>query len=159
MTSTLKFYRVFHYNEKIATYQDGQSPMCEYCNMVPETYVHLFWDCKYAVLLWTAIQEISYDYVDMEYFTQFKCLLSNFQHPLLCILATIVKNYIHICRWTNVSPSICGLLKVVKRTREIQFKKCTKRNNPGPFYSLWECLAYDIAMNDMIKYWEIAEDK
>ena len=66
-------HRGFQYNQTIASYKPNQSPMCEFCGTSEETYKHLFWDCKYAVPLWTAIQEISYDNVDMEDFSQFKC--------------------------------------------------------------------------------------
>ena len=115
---------VFHYNAMIATYNPTKSPLCDFCGLSPETYIHLFWDCKYSAPLWTALQTISYDHVDMEDFSQFKCILSNFQHPLLNLLATLVKNYIHVCKWTSRLPDVPGLLKAVDRTRNIHHRRC-----------------------------------
>ena len=111
-------HRAFHYSATIATYRPHQSPLCTFCHTSPETYLHLFWECKFVTPLWTALQTICYDYVDMEDFSQFKCLLSNYQHSLLTILVTLVKNYIHVCRWTSRTPTVFGLVKVVDRTRK-----------------------------------------
>ena len=75
--------RAFHYNKQIAAYRSDKSEMCAFCDQCPETNLHLFWDCKFATPLWVALQDIFYEHVDDEDFSQFKCLLSNFQHPLL----------------------------------------------------------------------------
>ena len=151
-------HRAFHYNKKIATYRPHQSPQCTFCDTAPESYLHLFWQCKYVTPLWTALQTICYDNVDMEDFSQFKCLLSNFQHSLLNILVTLMKHYIHVCKWTSRMPTVFGFVKVVGRTRNIHLKKCQHSHNVQKYYKLWEALAHDIAMNDVINYWESDDD-
>ena len=51
------------------------------------------------------------------------------------------------------------LIKAVDKARDIHFKKCKRHNNLQPFYKLWESLAYDVAMTDVIKYWKAIEDE
>ena len=58
-------HRGFHYNLLLATYIPARSPLCTFCGLSSEMYMHLFWDCKYSAPLWTALQTISYDKVDM----------------------------------------------------------------------------------------------
>ena len=105
-----------------------------------------------------AVQDICYEYVGAEDFSQFKCLLSNFQKPLLNIIMTIVKNYIHVCRWTTRFPTVSGFVKALDRARTIHFKKCNKNNSLKAYHKLWDTLAHDVAMNDIIKTWESIED-
>ena len=150
--------RGFHYNAKIATYRPTQSPMSELCGIAEQTYVNLFWDSSFAIPLWTALQDTCYEHVDMEDFTQFKCLMSNFQHPLICILCTIVKNYIHVCKCINVYPTVFKLFKAVSKARDTHFKRCKAKRNTKYFYELWESLAHDIVMNQILKYWETIEE-
>ena len=102
--------RAFHYNQKISTYQVSQSPMCDFCNLHEESYKHLFWECVYVVPIWTAIQDMCYDAIDMEDFSMFKCLLSNFNSPLICVITALVKRYIHCCKHTGNSPCVSGCL-------------------------------------------------
>ena len=119
-------HRAYHYNELIARYRPQQSPLCSFCGAKPETYLHLFWECRYVTPLWTSLQTISYDNVDMEDFSQFKCMLSNFQHSLLNLLVTLLKNYIHVCKWMSQTPTVLGFVWVVDKTRNTHLKKCQR---------------------------------
>ena len=151
-------HRAFHYNQKIATYRPDRSPLCTFCKNAPETYLHIFWDCIYVTPLWTALQTICYDNVDMEDFSQFKCLLSNFQHTLVNQLGIVLKNYVHVCRWTDQWPTVFGLVKIINKLRNVHFKKCQRCQNAPLYYKIWESLAYDIAMNEIIQYWDPETD-
>ena len=150
--------RAFHYNKQLSAYKPNYSEMCAFCDHFPETYLHLFWECDFTAPLWVALQDLCYEHVDDEDFSQFKCLLSNFQHPLLNILTTIVKNYIHVCKWLSRCPTVTGLVKAINKARHIHFNKCKRNNTLARFHKLWEALSHDVAMNNVIKCWEIIED-
>ena len=107
--------RAFHYNEQISKYRPEQSTLCDFCKQSPESYLHLFWECQIVTPLWVAVQDICYEYVDAEEFSPFKCLMSNFQSTLLNLIMTIVKNYIHVCKWTSQSPTVTGFVKALNR--------------------------------------------
>ena len=151
-------HRGFHYNEKISSYHPSQSPLCSFCSLEPESYVHLYWNCKWVTPLWTAIQDMCYDYVDMEDFSMFKCVLTNFQHPLLCLITVVVKNYIHVCKWTSQHPNVTGFLRALTKTRSIHLNKCRVSNAIPRFYKMWEALAYDQNMDQIVKCWDVIEN-
>ena len=54
---------------------------------------------------------------------------------------------------------VYGLVKAIARLRDTHLKKCKRTNAMKKFYNLWETLAYDIAMNDIIKYWDLLDNK
>ena len=116
--------RGFQYNTTIAKYRSTQSPMCDFCSIAEEMYVHLFWECEFVTPLWMALEDTCHEHVDMEDFTQFKCLMSNFQTPLTCILCTILKNFVHICKFINKYPTVFKFFTAVQKARDIHFKRC-----------------------------------
>ena len=150
--------RAFHYNVQMSKYKPNYSEMCAFCEQCSETYLHLFWECKFAAPLWVALQDICYEHVDDEDFSQFKCLLSNFQHPLLNILTAILKNYIHVCKWLVRYPTVTGLVQAINKACNIHFNKCKHNNHLAKHHKLWEALAHDVAMNNIVKCWQIIED-
>ena len=54
--------------------------------------------------------------------------------------------------------SVTGLVKAINKARNIHFNKCKKNHNLAKYHQLWEALAHDVAMNNVIECWEIIED-
>ena len=81
-----------------------------------------------------------------------------FQHPLLNILTAILKNYIHVCKWLVCYPTVTGLVQAINKARNIHFNKCKCNNFLAKHHKLWEALAHDVPMNNIIKCWQIIED-
>ena len=117
-------HRGFHYNVAISKYRPSQSPVCDFCKQDNETYLHLFWECTFVQPLWVAVADFCHDAVDSEEFSMFKCLLSNFQSPLLCLISSLIKRYIHNCKHANRLPTIVGFFEKLQFLRDVHFKKC-----------------------------------
>ena len=118
----------------------------------------MFWECVYIVPIWTVIQDICYDAIDMEDFSMFKCLLSNFNSPLICVITALVKRYIHCCKHTGNSPCVSGYLIKLKKLRDLHHKKCTSRKNIAYYHKFWDILANDLFFNDLLKSWLFIDD-
>ena len=111
----------------------------------------MFWTCDYIYPLWISIQDICYNNIDMEDFSMFKCLLSNFQNPLMCLITIIVKYYIHVSRCVGITRSLEGILLTLQRYRNKHYMKCHACNNSRYYNYLWDAFTHDILFNEEIK--------
>ena len=83
--------RAFQLNNIIAKYRDV-SIKCTLCGLVPETYVHLFYDCTLVKPIWIQLQDfLKRNLDDSELFTKKNCLLSTFDTSLVSLMSIIVK--------------------------------------------------------------------
>ena len=98
-TFYLKFInRAFLMNNQLAKFK-RVSPCCSYGCPVPETFVHVFWDCPQVRPLWTHLikwckTNISKDTV----YSKEACLLIGFKQPVLNNVVTIFKYHLYLMR-------------------------------------------------------------
>ena len=151
--------QVFPLNVLMSLYREEISPVCSFCSLVEETYPHLFWDCKYVFPIWTAIQDICYDTIDEEDFSMFKCLLSNFQNPLLNLVTVIVKYHVHICRIQNSLPTVSGILHLLCKERDTYFHRAQIKNTLHLYNKFWDVWTNDIVVNEIVKTWQLLDNR
>ena len=120
---------------------------------------HLFWDCKYVFPIWTAIQDICYDTIDKEDFSMFKCLLSNFQSPLLNLVTVIVKFHIHIYCIQNKLPTVSGVLCLLRKQRDTHFCQAQLKNTLHLYNKFWDVWINDIVVNEIIETWQLLNNR
>ena len=150
-------HRGFHYNVMSSKYNNSSS-LCSFCNTYEESYVHLFWECAYVMPLWTALNSICYENVDMEDFSMFKCLMSNFQSSLLCLMTMLLKRYIHCCKFSFLTPTVYGYIKKLRSLRNVHYNKCKVRNNVTYYHKFWDILANDLFFDNLLQTWQILDE-
>ena len=150
--------RAFHMNTVVSLYKKEVSPLCSFCFNVEETYTHIFWDCKYVYPIWIAIQDICYDTISEEDFSMFKCLLSNFQSPLLNFVTIVLKHHIHVCRSRNTLPTVSGVLKSLCKYRKIHLTRATLKNTLHFYTKFWDVWINDIVVNEIIQTWALIDN-
>ena len=88
----------------------------------------------------------------------FKCLLSNFQKPLLNLVTVVVKYHIHICRLQNNLPMVSGILRYLCKQRDIHYSKCKVHNTLHVYNKFWDVWIHDIVVNEIVETWSLIDN-
>ena len=145
--------RSYHLNTVICKYSNVSS-LCTFCEIEPETYIHLFWDCTLVTQFWKVISDI-YDMIsdpDENPFNKANCMLSNFHSSLLILLVTTCKQHIHYSRIiSGYNATVKGLLERISALRSRSFLKCKYQNRLSSHYRFWHQLSDDKIFEALLK--------
>ena len=84
-----------------------ETEYCRHCYNVPETLVHMFWDCPYAQKLWNIIwQYLSISAnkkLEVDKDSVMLCTY-NKENQIFTLISTIVKSYLFACKYAGKVP-------------------------------------------------------
>ena len=119
------------------------SPLCTFCSILPESIIHLFWECRVVsqviqeALSWLSdILERHITLFDRDFILGF----SSDTEKLLNYLFILLKNYVYKQRAKNFAPSIGGYKKEVEICFNIEEYTHKKNLQVGIFKKKWKQL-------------------
>ena len=94
------------------------SPLCSFCQLEDESWMHLFWVCPQVQRLWRGVITFCEHNIsrDVDY-SMSNCVLLGFSLPLLNFIMTYCKYFIHLARLFNTLLYVNLLLKHLKSVR------------------------------------------
>ena len=120
------------------------SDLCTFCKQVPETRIHLFWDCIKVQPLWDKVidfckREIS----STDNYCKVNCILLGFDNPLLNYVMLSCKHVIHTARLFNHPLDVNLVLGKIHRAMSIESIVFTRLpgQSPGCFYATWQAIS------------------
>ena len=133
------------------------SANCSFCDTVKETYVHVFFECKYVSFIWKKCRQFYIEHVDDDeseesLMSKQACLLSDFNTQLLVIISVIVKYRVFLARINRFPIQFLDVLQALKRHRDTHWLKC--KGNPRKemaYRQVWSSLASDAPFEEQIK--------
>ena len=141
-------HRSFYLNVQVAEFKPDFSENCTFCEMVPETYVHLYWECPMVQPLWNKVTKFITEHVlDEPEFTRDRCLLSNFDVKVLVVITVIVKYVIFISRINKWPVSYVRILDRICREKNNHLER-THPDRMNTFYDFWAGLISDKVFQD-----------
>ena len=81
------------------------SPLCSFCSLAEETYLHLFWECQKIQPVWNYVHSLI---PDKTLCTKEMCLLPTVASTKVVVLFTLAKYYLHICKFIHRPPNVYG---------------------------------------------------
>ena len=120
--------------------------LCSFCRVEVESRMHLYWECPIVQELWLQVIDFCDNFVSngVDY-SRANCILLGFANPLLNLIMTYCKYYIHICRLFQYCLDFDVFVKRLKRLGNLEFQVY----NTFPsfslfkFYRFWGALARD----------------
>ena len=145
--------RAFHLNNIIAKYRDISSN-CTFCRLVPETYVHLFYDCTLVKPIWLQLQDFfKCNLGASELFTKKNCLLSTFNTSIVSLMSILVKRRIFLDKINNVIVKFFRVLDDTKRVKRCHYLKVKNyKNQLKHYHQFWSVLENNSLFDDDIKF-------
>ena len=93
---------------------EAELGFCSFCKNVPETWLHLFWECNKVQFLWAYVIQFCKKYVDKEItYSRNECLLLGFGTLILNLIMTLCKYHIHNCQLFDKKPTGLGVLTIL----------------------------------------------
>ena len=109
--------RTYQLNYIHTKYVPGLSENCSFCKQVPETVMHLFWECPKVMSLWPELIHWCEKHISSDVTcSKMNCLLVGFQLPVLNIIMTICKYQIFLLKYYPYSFEFSALLKQINST-------------------------------------------
>ena len=117
------FSRAFAFRDYLFKIKRIDSPVCCFCQKVPETIIHIFFECDLVKPLWPEIGNIFF-LLNTEFnssqLSNFEKVFGIIDNKFLTYIILCTKYFIYRCRFQDKKPHIHGLKSFIKSQREIE---------------------------------------
>ena len=142
--------RAYHMNTVIHLYRPEVSPLCTFCKVEQDSYLHAFYDCRLVKRIWIKMKNFYREFVNDDYLilTPVNCLLSDFECNLLSL---IVKRRIFLCKINDFPLDFATFIVDFKRARDTHWIHV--KNNPkqeAGYKRLWSTLVLDSPFDEQL---------
>ena len=103
-------------NIRLSKFNSKFSPLCTFCSLKEEMFIHLFWECNLVQELWQKLIRWCCLYIDSGFnYDRTTCLLTGSQSkPVLSNVFLCCKYFIHIQHFKQAAPHFPNLIRVIK---------------------------------------------
>ena len=149
----LFLHQAFCLNPVLAKFIPNISELCSFCHNEVETYIHLFWECPVSKALWSIVIEFCEEYICTvnDVLNCENCMLNNFKNPLLALIITSFKRYLHLSRIFSEPPTIETFFARLKVVRNTYFKKCKYIKKVPAYYQMLGAIDDDSVFSSWIR--------
>ena len=102
----------------------------QFCYNVPETLMHMFWECPYVQKLWKTIWDLvsifTVENIDTEMCNIILCTC-NKENQIYTLISTIVKAYIFAYKYADKMPDPVECWHKIEYYQETEILFCTKQ--------------------------------
>ncbi len=143
-----KCYPASHYMQK---FKKDINTNCSFCDLYPETVLHLFWHCSYTKKLWANLCRFVIDCINENFSLLWENVVLGFlTYPreeekcyfLINLLIILAKSFIHKSKFINKKPCFIVFQKEI----EIYFKMLKDSSNQKAIKTVNICTLYKLFM-------------
>ena len=117
-----------------------ETEYCRHCYNVPETLMHMFWDCPYAQKLWNFIwQYLSISAnkkLEVDIDSVMLCTY-NKENQIFTLISTIVKSYLFACKYAGKVPDPVECWNKILYYKDTEELIYLKHNKATKFKAKW----------------------
>ena len=117
-------------NKSVAVWNKDQTELCTFCHQLPETVMHLFFDCKMVQSFWLALKKWLYHFCFLtleidKYVIIFNAYKDSFP-DLVNSLILIGKYHIYIQKWLNEKPRFTKFISEVVKYKNVELATASR---------------------------------
>lgn len=133
-------YRLLHciifLNDRLYLWKLVDSELCTLCKTAKESYIHFFWECRYARMAWTSFKDyieqndqsgVQYELTLNPYTVIFNVVHAKPSH-VINLLVLVTKQYLFQCKCTKVKPNTESIINEYNKVYNIE-TFIAKQNN------------------------------
>lgn len=143
-----KYYPANHYMQK---FKKDININCSFCNLHPETVVHLFWLCSHTKKLWADLSKFIIDSFSIDFILLWENVVFGFHYYpkkegkcyfLINLFLFLAKFHIHKSTFSKKTPCFY----VFQKEMELYFKLITKSTNGKAIKTIDFCNMYNLVV-------------
>ncbi len=132
------FHKAFAFNKFLHKIGRKDSPLCFFCDKVPETVVHVFCECEKVNPIWNELQDLINDKLQTDYnFDKFELMFGVTSDKFLSFLFLCCKFYIYRCRFQEVIPNFSAFKNFILLKRKVEYDIAYKKGKLSSHFKKW----------------------
>ena len=136
--------RGYYLNSTLAKFTDV-APDCPFCGHSPDSYLHLYWYCRYTADLIDSLRVFCEHFLDVEgsTITRDTFIFSTFNSPLLVTISMLCKKFVLGCLIRKSRPNFTAFINSLKKYIKCDLLRAKYAHRLDQFYQFWDILAFD----------------
>ena len=136
------FHKAICTNQFLHRIGRSDSPNCYFCNDLPETILHLFFECEKVSPLWDElcflINNISGESFTFSNFEKMFGVTDLSEHDnCINFLFLYLKFYLHRCKFQQTNPNFVAFLNLVQIKRNAEYKIAESKGKMRQHFKKW----------------------
>jgi hypothetical protein len=136
------YFKIFHnaiaFNDFLYKIKRRDSPLCTFCEKMPETITHVFCDCDVVQPIWKDMLTIIRNKHDINF------LISDFDKmfgvpgdQFLTYLFLCVKYHVFVCKFQSKKTNVISVKAYIKNNREVEYLIAKKKGKLSSHFRKW----------------------
>jgi len=131
-------------NKKLFVMKLVKSPDCRFCPGVPESIVHMLWECPKARKMWEEVKTWIKDKTDYELHMSPSYIILNIDiqrdestPEIIWLILIIVRQYLYSSKCLEKIPSAQGAIKAIQQVEQIELSIATQHRKVEEHCMKW----------------------
>ena len=135
-------HRLHYTNNRLVKFQQAKNEYCRFCDSVPETLIHMYWECPITQRLWMGIWQRIYGEKEVIDVDPVKIMLGLFmeEEMVLNLVGVIIKKYILECKWKETIPLVEVGWRKIQHVNKIEQQVYANKSKRGQYESKWKMI-------------------